>query len=209
MRAPARLAIALVSLLLVAASCSSDGRELREPGTGGATPRPTEAPPTSINLFDGVAQDSFTLRSPATVPGGLLPFRHARAGANIPPELQWRGVPAEAEELVVVMRDVTANGFVHWLVAGIDPTTITLFEALVPPGAVQALNDFGELGWGGPAPPIGDDAHSYVFTVFALGEPSGLQGGEIGSSVIGDIEAKAIGVAELVTFYRQEAAVDP
>ena len=193
----------------MAASCSGDGRQLREPGTGGATPRPVPESTTSIDVFADVEPGTFALRSPAAGPGDLLPFRHARAGSNTAPELHWRGVPVEAVELALVMVDITANDFVHWVIAGIDPTSVTLFEALVPPGAVQAINDFGELGWGGPAPPIGDDAHSYVFTLFALRELSGLTGGEVGSDVIARLEASAVGAAELITFYRQAAVIDP
>ncbi len=189
--------------------CGDDGRSLREPGTGGATPRPVPETTTSVDLFADADANGFTLRSPAARPGDLLPYRHSRAGANVSPEVQWRNVPDDAVELALVMVDITAGDFVHWVIAGIAPTSTTIFEALVPPGAVQALNDFGEPGWGGPAPPLGDDAHSYVFKLFALSEPSGLQGGERGSDVIADLEAKAIGIAELVTFYRQSVGVDP
>jgi Raf kinase inhibitor-like YbhB/YbcL family protein len=199
----------LLAPLLLAAACSSDGRSLREPGTGGATPRPVPETTTTIDVFAGVKPGDFVLRSPAARDGDLLPVRHARGGSNIAPEVRWQGVPAEAVELALVMVDINANNFVHWVVTGIDPATPGLFEALVPPGAVQALNDFGELGWGGPAPPIGEDAHSYVFKLFALGEPSGMQSGELGSAAIPMLEAKAIGVTELITFYGQTAALDP
>jgi len=85
----------------------------------------------------------------------------------------------------------------------------TIYEALVPPGAVQARNDFGELGWGGPAPPAGDEAHTYAIRLLALGQTSGIQDGERGADLIPDLEGKAIGMAELVVFYRQAVAVDP
>lgn len=162
-----------------------------------------------VELFAGIDPSEFTLRSPAVAPGDLLPFRHSRAGSNIAPELQWQGVPGEAVELAIVMTDLNANNFVHWVITGIDPFSTTVFEGLVPPGAVQAINDFGELGWGGPAPPVGDDAHSYVFKIFALGELSGVNGGELGADLIPRLEANAIGVAELPTFYRQANAIDP
>ena len=199
----------LITATLLLGACSDDGRELREPGTGGATPRPVPESTTSIDIFAGAELSSFTLRSPAARPGDLLPLRHARAGDNISPELSWINVPADAEELALVMVDLSANSFVHWVMAGIDPATVTVFEGLVPPGAVQTLNDFGELGWGGPAPPVGDDAHSYVFKLFALDRPSGLLSGEVGRTAIAQIEESAIGVAELITFYRQAAALDP
>ncbi|HOX93098.1 MAG TPA: YbhB/YbcL family Raf kinase inhibitor-like protein, partial [Spirochaetales bacterium] len=35
-------------------------------------------------------------------------------------------------------------------------------------GTVQGINDYYELGWGGPCPPDGSGLHHYVFTLLAL-----------------------------------------
>ena len=35
-------------------------------------------------------------------------------------------------------------------------------------------NDFGEKGWAGPQPPVGDDAHRYFFRLYALRGPARL-----------------------------------
>jgi Raf kinase inhibitor-like YbhB/YbcL family protein len=39
---------------------------------------------------------------------------------------------------------------------------------LMPAGAVQSVTDFGQPGFGGPCPPVGDKPHRYIFTVHAL-----------------------------------------
>jgi phosphatidylethanolamine-binding protein (PEBP) family uncharacterized protein len=31
---------------------------------------------------------------------------------------------------------------------------------------------FGEKGWGGPQPPVGDNAHRNVFRLYALNQPA-------------------------------------
>jgi Raf kinase inhibitor-like YbhB/YbcL family protein len=191
-----------LALALLVAGCSSDGRALREPGTGGAVDRPPIVTTTAVDLFPNALASEFALASPAVQPATFLPYSFSRAGANVSPPLEWQNVPIDTQELVLVVTDVTANGFVHWVIAGIDPSAVQLFEGGVPPGAVQMVNDFGELGWGGPAPPIGDTPHSYLFRLFALSELSGLLGGEIGASVLPQIEAAANGVAELVVFYQ-------
>lgn len=197
---------ALAVAAMLAGACSSDGRDLREPGTGGAVDRPPIVTTTEVDLFETALESEFALASPSVQTASFLPYRFSRAGSNVSPPLVWQNVPVDAVEVVLVVTDVSANGFVHWVLAGLDPTSTQVFEGDVPPGAIQTANDFGETGWGGPAPPIGDTPHSYLFRLFALGEFSGLQGGEVGSTVLATIEAESIGVAEMIVFYEH---IDP
>ena len=48
------------------------------------------------------------------------------------------------------MVDPDAGGFVHWVMAGIDPATTGLGVDEVPDGAVQTTNDGGQQGYFGP-----------------------------------------------------------
>ena len=56
--------------------------------------------------------------------------------------------------------------WVHWTVWNIDPKNIEFAENSVPPNCIEGKTDFGELGYGGPAPP--DKEHTYVFKLYAL-----------------------------------------
>jgi phosphatidylethanolamine-binding protein (PEBP) family uncharacterized protein len=42
---------------------------------------------------------------------------------------------------------------------------------------VEGRNDFGEEGYSGPLPPVGDGPHRYVFRVSAASAPLGLVAG--------------------------------
>jgi Raf kinase inhibitor-like YbhB/YbcL family protein len=113
-----------------------------------------------------------TLSSPAFDDGERIPERHSRDAADIAPPLSVRGVPDGAESLALVLDDpdaVEPAGTVwdHWLVWNISPDA-SIPEGWDPTadGATEGTNDFGETGYGGPAPP--DREHTYRFRLFAL-----------------------------------------
>jgi Raf kinase inhibitor-like YbhB/YbcL family protein len=110
------------------------------------------------------------LRSPAFSDHDLIPGRHARDRDNVSPALQWSGVPDGTAELVLLCEDPDAPSgtFLHWLVTGIDTATTGVAEGQVPRGGQEWTNGFGERGWGGPQPPVGDKAHRYFFRLYAL-----------------------------------------
>jgi hypothetical protein len=98
------------------------------------------------------------LRSPAFGDHQPIPARHAKDHDNLSPALEWSGVPQEAVELAVLCEDPDAprGSFIHWVLAGLQPTATGLAEGEHPAGAVEGRNDFGEEGWSGPLPPVGD-----------------------------------------------------
>ena len=53
----------------------------------------------------------------------------------------------------------------HWVVWNIDPSS-EINESSIPTGAIEGKTDFGEIGYGGPAPP--DKRHTYIFKIYAL-----------------------------------------
>lgn len=114
------------------------------------------------------------VRSPAFADAGTIPKRFSCSGANVSPPLEWDKVPARTREIAVLVEDVDADGFAHWILLQVPPTVDHLAEGRPPAGGVQAENGFGDRGWGGPCPPEGDSPHRYVFAVYALDEPLGL-----------------------------------
>lgn len=108
-----------------------------------------------------------TVTSPAFDDGSPIPARHTCDGGDVPPPLEWSGMPEDAVEVAVLVEDLDAPGgvFVHWVAARIDPVTPGLPEASLSP--LEGMNDFGTVGYRGPCPPEGDAPHRYVVTVFA------------------------------------------
>jgi Raf kinase inhibitor-like YbhB/YbcL family protein len=190
-------AAAVVLLGLSAAACGDDGRALREPAPDQTT---TSAAPTTSSsgasagsvLGDGSTSSTEPMRlsSTALADGAEIPAAYTCRGDDRSLPLSWTGVPTGTVELAVVMRDVdpAAEGFVHWVVAGMAPTVGGLAEATTPPG-VEAENDFGRPGWAGPCPPSG--THDYEIRLYALAEPSGVSAGMPGEEAAQAVEARA------------------
>ncbi|MEQ1952152.1 YbhB/YbcL family Raf kinase inhibitor-like protein [Mesorhizobium sp. CN2-181] len=102
-------------------------------------------------------------------PLGRLRDEHAGDKGNVLPKLTVSGVPAGTKELAVICHDPDAplaNGFTHWTVYGIDPSTTDLSDAQhkfrVGPNGAGAMHYYG------PQPPAGHGNHHYYFWVYAL-----------------------------------------
>ena len=71
--------------------------------------------------------------------------------------------------------------WVHWVIWNIIPNTTEIQEGNVPSESLDGKNDFGELGYGGPAPP--DKKHTYIFKLYALDTKLDLAKGATKSQV--------------------------
>jgi Raf kinase inhibitor-like YbhB/YbcL family protein len=140
-----------------------------------------------VNLERPVAPDpydllprvpSFTLESAEIRQGTRIPEAHVYAGGNRSPQLSWKDVPEGTKSFVVTCFDSdapTPSGFWHWVVVDLPAAVTSLAGGAgkedgsgLPKGAFHCRNDYGSLGYGGPAPPKGDRAHRYYFVVHAL-----------------------------------------
>ncbi len=140
------------------------------------------------------------VRSAAFADHTHLPSRHAFEHDNVPPPLGWGEVPDGTAELVVICEDLDAAGgtFVHWVVTGIPPTASGLDEHTE---AVPGANGSGDLVWGGPHPPVGEDVHRYVFRLYAADRPLGLGEGATAEQVRTALAGHVLATGELVGLY--------
>ena len=139
------------------------------------------------------------LTSNAFSHGGEIPRKYGYKNGNEKPSLTINGVPEGTKSLALIMDDPDAMGavgkvWVHWVVWNIDPTTTEL-ENLTEEG----MTDFGEVGYGGPAPP--DKRHTYVFKLYALDSALDLSGESSKADVEKAMEGHIIEQATLTGTY--------
>ncbi len=204
--------VAFASITLIA--CASDGRTLRDPTPDQTqsvyTPSTTTTVVGQLPALDTLApaQNSapvfFTVQLPWQNGGGI-DVRYTCFGEDVQPQIGWIGVPAGTVEVALVVSDVDANNFVHWVIAGLDPANPLVAENSVPLGAIEGQNGFStaavpDIGWRGPCPPAGA-SHIYRFTLYALSQQVELPTGSAAADLIALIEGSAIAVSQVDGVY--------
>jgi Raf kinase inhibitor-like YbhB/YbcL family protein len=114
------------------------------------------------------------LKAAAFAYGANIPVEFTCSGANISPALSWNRPPAGTKSFALVVDDpdAPAGTWVHWVVYNLPsalrklPEGVPQGESIVV-GGKQGLNDFPNLGYGGPCPPPGSP-HRYFFRLYAL-----------------------------------------
>jgi Raf kinase inhibitor-like YbhB/YbcL family protein len=173
LRVIAGLIVLLGAAMLLACGGGDDG------GSGGTDKTPAASGSGGIDAGGG-GNGNIEVTSSAFQDGDAIPEKYTCSGDDVAPPVKWSGVPEDAKALVLVMDDPDADGFVHWLVYDI-PVKVTGFEetpdsATLPSGAKQGVNGFGDVGYGGPCPPGGEE-HTYRIRILALGSELSLDAG--------------------------------
>jgi Raf kinase inhibitor-like YbhB/YbcL family protein len=177
---PALALMGSVAGLAGLVGCGSDDRDMAEPSADQTTTTSVRGAPTTtaaVGAGEGGTEAVFQLTTTAFAPDGPIPDRYTCEGMDVAPDLAWANVPPGTVELALVMDDPDADGFVHWVIAGLDPASNGLAEGEVPDDAVETDNGFGEPGWAGPCPPEGSGVHHYEFELIALSAPLDLDSG--------------------------------
>lgn len=101
--------------------------------------------------------------------GEKIPSIYTCDGENLPPEITINGSPpAKTKSLALIVDDPDSPSgiFTHWILYNIPPNTTKINSKDLPKEAFQGINDFGQIGYGGPCPPSG--THRYYFKLYAL-----------------------------------------
>ena len=151
----------------------------------------------------------FSITSPDFNDGEEIPKIFGYKHENESPHIQFNSVPNEAKTLALIMDDPDAMAavgkvWVHWLLANIS-SQVEIWRGETPARIlaedeeedglemIKGKTDFGEIGYGGPAPP--DGRHTYVFKGYALDAVLDLKEGyskqELDDTMKGHILAEA------------------
>jgi len=152
---------------------------------------------------------AFMLSSPAFEPGKPIPKQYSCEGRDVSPPLRWNDVPANAKALALVCEDpdAPAGTWIHWVIYDIPAATIELREGVPPDenlsgGARQGLNDFRKVGYGGPCPPPGKP-HHYVFKLYALDAPTGLEPRATKNDLLKAVKGHVLADAQVTGTYQK------
>lgn len=117
----------------------------------------------------GWAQEAgLSISSPAFAEGGSIPAKYTRAGGNISPPLEIRGLPPKTVSYVLLMDDPDgeARVSVHWLAANLPASATNIAEGKLPKEAIMGANSWERLKYEGPQPT--EKSHRYFIRVYAL-----------------------------------------
>ena len=152
----------------------------------------------------------FVITSSAFKDNERIPTRFTADGADVSPPLAWKGAPEGTVSFLLIVDDPDAprGTWTHWILHNL-PAHYDHLPQGVPPqetpadlgGARQDTNDFGKIGYGGPAPPRGP-VHHYRFTLYALKRalelPRGARRAQVDAALKADV---VLGQARLVGTY--------
>jgi len=149
------------------------------------------------------------LTSPAFSDGGEIPRECGYKHGNKVPPLKIDCAYTRIKSLALIMDDPDAMGavgkvWVHWVIWNISPGALKEFqyENSQTPEIIQSdkgMTDFGEVGYGGPAPP--DKRHTYVFKLYALDSWLDLPEGSTKSELEKAMEGHIIEQTQLTGTY--------
>ncbi len=140
--------------------------------------------------------------------GERIPTKYTCDGEDVSPPLTIEGLASNAKSIAIIVDDPDApmGVFTHWVIWNIPPVS-RIPEGIPkkavinePIKAVQGINDFGEIGYGGPCPPPGKP-HTYRFKVYVLDTTLDLKPGATKEELEKAMEGHVIQYGELRGVY--------
>ena len=141
-----------------------------------------------------------------------IPQDYTGDGRNVSPPLEWHDAPSGTQTFGLLCEDpdAPAGTFTHWVIFNLPAQAHRLDEgvpakATLQGGVIQGMNDFGNVGYGGPAPPPGKP-HHYHFKLFALDNRLNLPPGASEAEVLEAMQGHILEEVDLVGTYQRQTA---
>jgi len=167
------------------------------------------APASTDDKIGKPRVEILTVTSKTVTDGKPVPTNHTGDGKDASPALSWSKVPATAKSIAITCEDPDAPGgtWFHWILFNLPPGTTSLKEGLekkptLPDGSGQGTNDFGKVGYNGPAPPKGAE-HHYHYKIFALDNKLNLKPGCDKKQFYEALSGHVVGRGKLTGLYKR------
>jgi Raf kinase inhibitor-like YbhB/YbcL family protein len=152
---------------------------------------------------------SITISSTAFNDNDAIPKQHTGDGANTSPPLRWSDPPEGTQSFALICDDPDAprGTWVHWVLFNLPLESHELPEGVptretLGDGAKQGKNDFGKIGYGGPAPPKGKP-HRYFFKLYALDTKLDLAAGATKAQLLAAMKGHVLAEGQLMGKYQR------
>jgi len=146
-----------------------------------------------------------------------IPVKYTADGEGLSPPLEWKGIPAQAGSVIVLVEDAdapTANPLVHLIVVNLQARNGGLREGEIrhaetpESGAVIGRNSYLRAAWLPPDPPPGHGVHRYLFQLFALTAGATFDGTPGRDAVLAAIKEHGLASGCLIgTYERPDASI--
>jgi Raf kinase inhibitor-like YbhB/YbcL family protein len=164
---------------------------------------------SSMEIRSGESPMSIQVTSTAFQQGMMIPTQYTGDGADQSPPLRWSEPPPGTKTIALICDDPDAPSgtWVHWVFFNVPAQTREL-QAGVPTsetfsnGAKQGNNDFGNIGYNGPAPPKGKP-HRYFFKLYALDVAVDLPPGATKAQLEGAMKGHIMADGQLMGTYQR------
>jgi len=144
------------------------------------------------------------LSSSAFANGESIPVIYTCNGKRISPALAWTEPPAGTQSFALIVDDLDAGNYVHWLLYNIPAAQRSLPEAVqtgqeLDGGMVQGLSGGAVFVYVGMCPPA---LHHYSFKLYALDLMLKKEQGAGRASLLAAIQGHILAQSELIGTYK-------
>lgn len=160
-------------------------------------------PDNGQHVQENSREKEIGLMSSAFSDGEMIPQKYTCDAENVSPPLFWSDIPEGTESMALIVDDPDApvGTWVHWVLYDIPADQYSLPEGVIGVGN-EGKNNFGNVGYGGPCPPMGP-THRYFFKIYALATTLGLDAGETKENLERAMEGHILAQGHLMGQYQR------